>query len=223
MTFLEICKAVRQEAGISGNGPMSVINQTGEMKRIVDWVAAAWREVQTHRRDWDFMKDEFQFNTAVGVYEYSPAAASLTRFMRWLPTSLRIYETARGPNDGVELLQISFEDYRRYYLTGTQTESRPVAFAVNHKRNLVLGPHPMSEYTVIGDYVKSTQRLVNNDDVPDLDEDYHDVIMWGALMKYAVYEAAGEVYARAESQYSGYMNQMERLLLPDVTMPNSLC
>jgi len=35
MNFLQLAQRVRQEAGISGDGPVSVVNQTGEMKRVV--------------------------------------------------------------------------------------------------------------------------------------------------------------------------------------------
>ena len=41
-TFLELCKRLRAEAGLSGSGPSTVINQTGHYGNVVRWVQQAY-------------------------------------------------------------------------------------------------------------------------------------------------------------------------------------
>ena len=82
-TYLEICKRVRQEAGIAGTGPASVLNQTGEYKRVVDWVASAWEDLQNKRSDWLWMQGDFTFVTIASQDSYTPVEAGIaTRFRK---------------------------------------------------------------------------------------------------------------------------------------------
>ena len=55
MTFLELCQTVRQEVGVSGTGPSTVLSQEGQLKVIVDFVAASDFEIQVLWEDWDFL------------------------------------------------------------------------------------------------------------------------------------------------------------------------
>ena len=49
MTFLELCRRLAREVDASGSGPSAVTGQTGENRRIVDWVASAWQDIQLQR------------------------------------------------------------------------------------------------------------------------------------------------------------------------------
>ena len=49
MTYLELCQTLRREAGVSGVGPASVVDQSGEYLRLVEWIKAAWTEIQLLR------------------------------------------------------------------------------------------------------------------------------------------------------------------------------
>jgi hypothetical protein len=60
MTYLEICKLVRQECGVQGEGtPAAVTSQRGMLKRIVEWVRDADTIIQDKHTDWDFLWKEF--------------------------------------------------------------------------------------------------------------------------------------------------------------------
>ena len=67
MTYLQLVQRTRQECGIAGDGPTTVVGQTREMKRLCDWVAQSWVEIQEERQDWDFMRKSVTFNTSSGT------------------------------------------------------------------------------------------------------------------------------------------------------------
>ena len=55
MTFLELCQTVRQEVGLSGTGPTTVVSQEGQLKVVVDFVIEADHQVQGLWSDWNFL------------------------------------------------------------------------------------------------------------------------------------------------------------------------
>ena len=55
MNFLELCQRVRQDAGVSGEGPTAVTGQSGILSRIVSWVKQANNEIQLKNKDWRFL------------------------------------------------------------------------------------------------------------------------------------------------------------------------
>lgn len=224
MTFLELCQRVRQEAGISGTGPAAVTGQTGESKRIVDWVQSAWQDIQMMRPNWRWMRASFSFNTVSDDYDYTSAQAGIaSRFSSWDEESFKIYLTSLGTSDQVELERWPYEDFRRIFLTGPQTANRPACFTIGHDLSILLGPKPNGIYTVSGEYRKSIQTFSANTDVPEMPADYHMAIVYRALMMYARYDAAGEIYADAYTNLKRFINLLELNQLPPVEMADPLC
>lgn len=216
-TFLQLCQAVRQESGISGTGPSSVLNQQGEMKRVVDWVARAYRDVQNLHRNWDFLRSDFTFPTIVNVQEYTPAAASLPEHQSWKVGSLRIFETARGYNDEVWLKFVPWENFRDTYIrSGNRTATgRPFAWTIRPETQaVVLWPLPDTIYTIVGEYFMRAQAMTDNDDVPIFPQEFHDVLMWRAMMFYAGFENASPEYALAKGEYGDTLSKLRRDQLP---------
>ena len=77
------------------------------------------------------------------------------------------------------------------------------SFCLHPNRGLALGPVPNAdEYTVSGGYFKSPQALSANADIPECPEQFHEIIVWRAMLFYARYEAAPEIYQDAEINYN---------------------
>lgn len=223
MNFLELCQAVRREAGISGSGPTAVTNQIGEMDRVVNWVKTAWNDIQTMRPNWMWMRATFIFNTTASDHDYTPAQAGIaSRFSAWSPTSFRIYKTSAGLSNQYHLPEISFDDFRRIYLTNTRVEGTPVCFAIAPDLSIVLGPFPDGIYTVEGEYWKAPQTLTANADTPEMPAQFHPLIVWKALEHYGYFESATEVIARAQKEMKFYRNRLQLNQLPDTAMAEPL-
>ena len=46
-----------------GVGPLTVVDQVGEMRRLVDWYAQALLEIHLEEEYWKFLRFPFSFNT----------------------------------------------------------------------------------------------------------------------------------------------------------------
>jgi hypothetical protein len=223
MTFLELCQRVRQECGISGTGPLTVLNQSGEMKRIVDWVNQSWKDLQIKRTNWLWMRGAFTVNTVSGTGEYTKADAGIAaRFLQWDRLSFSIYKTASGLSDEVPLPYMDYILFRSAYLTGTRLTGKPYCFTLSPSGQVLLAPIPNDIYTVTGEYFKTPQPLAADADQPEMPETYHDAIVYRAMMKYARYEAAGEIYADAEKDYKRIIYQLELNQLPTIGAAETL-
>jgi hypothetical protein len=223
MNFLDLCKRVRSECGISGIGPASVNNQTGEMARIVGWVASAYNDIQMKRPNWLWMKGEFSFQTTPNEGIYTSLQAGIaTRFLGWDILSLSTYNTASGVSDSAFLQYVPYPDFRDAFLVGSVIKGKPFNFSVAPNKNLVLNPISDLVHTVNGEYYKSNQFLTGNMDEPELPEQYHEAIVYRAMMKYARYEAAGEIYGDAEKEYRRIIFQMEIHELPTIAAAQTL-
>lgn len=219
MNFLQICQRMRQEAGISGSGPVTVSNQSGEMKRVVDWCAAAWNDIQLLKENWNWMRGDVQFNTTASKRDYSPADAGIAaEFSKWDPVSFRIYRASVGTSNEFDINFMPWESFRHIYMTGFQVEGTPVCFSISPDQKLMLGPKPDDVYTMTGEYWKKPTELAQDSDTPSMPNQYHLLIVWMALEKYGWYESASEVIQRALKEQRFYksrlgLNQMPMMQL----------
>lgn len=223
MTFLELCKRVRLEAGISGVGPVTVVNQSGEMGRIVAWANNAYEMLQLKRPNWNWLRAEFSFNTTAGQYAYTALQAGITeRFSQWDVGTIKSFRTSVGVSNEFELGELLYSRFRSVYMTGPQPEGTPICFSLSPDQKLLLGPVPDGVFTVSGQYWKTPQALTVDADIPEIPEQFHMLIVWMALESYGLYESAGEVIARAQKNTSFYMGRLELNQLPDVQMAEPL-
>jgi hypothetical protein len=223
MTFLDLCKRLRSEAGISGNGPATVVGQTGEMERVVNWINQAYEDIQNHRANWLWMRGDFSFDGTDQKADYTPAEAGISeRFRDWDVHTIKSYKTSIGIANEFELPIIPYRNYRSIYLTGYQAPGVPVTFALSPSQQLLLGPKPDGVYTISGQYWKGPQALLLDADEPEMPEEFHMLIVWMALERYGLFESAGEVVATGQKYAKRLMNRLEINQLPDVEMAEPL-
>lgn len=211
MNYLQLAQKLRQECGVAGSGPTTVVDQIGEAKRLVDYINDAWLEIQGLHDTWNFMREDFSLQTTAGVGDYLPSVASLSDFRHWHRETLRCQKTAYGVSDEQWLVEWDYQVFRDTYRYATQTLGRPVVFAV--KRNgsaLMLGSIPDDVYTITGEYQRVPTALAADGDTPDIPEHLHMVIVYKAMEFYAMFESAGEVLARAQRGYGRLLTILER-------------
>lgn len=219
MNFLELAKKLRQECGVNGVGPASVLEQTGEAKRLVDWINDAWLEIQGLHDNWGFMREDFSFQTNASAGDYSLTDIGLTDHRYWHRDTLRVYSTALGVVDEQWLVEWEYAPFRNTYRFGLQTTGRPVVFAVKPKGSeLMFGAAPDAVYTVVGEYQRAPTALAANTDTPDIPTHLHMIIVYKAMEYYGLYESAGEVLARGQKQFATLLTQLEREELPEITI-----
>ena len=227
-TFLQLVNQARDECAASG-ADLSSLGGTLSKQNVLfkKWVGDAWTSLQRRHQYWGFMERDFSFPTTAGVdtYAASDGAVNLTSFREWKVDSFRAYLTATGVSDEQLLAgPISVQPFRDLYQFGTNStvQQRPIAFTIDPRQRIVLGPTPNDIYTIRGKYYKAPQVLSADGDIPDVDTYYHDLIVFMAMEKYALYQSASEVLARAQLEGGRLMRELEAHYLPKIEAPDPL-
>lgn len=236
MTFLELVQAYREECGVSastsGAQPSTVLNQTGEMLRLVNYLKRAWLSIQNSEDWWLWMAADFTVNTVADTGEYLPTActdvastAPISRFARWHRNTFRLYRQSEGVAGEQYLVHWPFGVFRDTYLFAGQRDqrNRPVVWTERpENRAILLADVPDAVYVLGGRYQKGPQALAADDDVPELPEKFHMLLVYRAMQYYGKYEAAPEVLAQADEEYERMLNDLRREQLPEMSMGEPL-
>lgn len=222
MTFLELCQRVAERCDVSGT-ITTVTGQSGEYKRIVNWTAEAWMDIQRAQSDWDWMTGEFSFQTVAADREYTAVDAGATNFSKWLLDTFRIYLTSTGVSDEGFLVPTDYREFRNTYMFGSQADGRPSTFTVRPRNsNLLLGLRPDAIYTVEGEYRKAATQMTVDADEPGMPSEYHMLVVHGARKKYGFFESASEVLAEATKDYDRLLGELARLHTEAVSLGEPL-
>ena len=218
MNYLELSQRLVQEAGIAGGGPATVTGQTGIKKKVVDWIARAWTEIQ-NQQNWDFLWATTSFTTTVAQRDYDPVdnlqldpALSL-----FITDSFRIYTTSTGLSDQGSLEYVDWATWS----TGTQgkgavSSGKPSQFTILPDDTIRLNATPDLSYTIDFDYYRTPVELSANSDTPALPAQFHDIILYQAMIYYAAHEDAPELYQDANSELDLRMSELMKHSPPGI-------
>lgn len=211
MNFLQLVQRLRQECGVSGAAPVTVLNQTGEIQRLVSWTNAAWMDIQSRHQDWFFLRGPVQFNSVAQQQSYTKAQTGQANLGMYKLDSFRLYLASRGVTDEMILPYKPYDDFRNLYMFGAMRTNamRPVFFTVDPQKNFLLGPLPEDVYVINGEGYSKPIELVADTDTPSCPDQYHMAIVYRAMMHYGEYEAAPEVYQHGEMEFNRLMHRLE--------------
>lgn len=231
MNFLQLAQRLSVECGISGNGPTSVTNQTGMNAKLVNWIQAAWLEIQGVHDQWAWMREPFAFNTVANTGDYLPATTTntvtgnvLTDLRFWHKDTFRCQKVSIGVQDEQWLVEWEYQVFRNTYRFNVQTPGRPVVFAVKpNGKAIMLGSVPDDVYQISGEYQYLPREMASNTASPEMPNSaLHMIIVYKAMQFYGFYEAAAEVLQRGQAEYTRLMTQLEREQLPEIYLGNPL-
>lgn len=218
MTFLELCKELRSEAGIAGSGPSSTTAQTGELLRVVNWIKKAYRDIQDSRVNWDFLRLDFTLSLSLGTATYAKSLVSnLATWKHDRKDGIRIYKTSSGVNDETWLQFEPWDTFRAVRLFGANRSNtgRPTHFSIKPDKSIIFWPTPDAAYTAVGEYYRTAAEFSADSDEPLFDR-HQMVIVYDALMRYAAYVGEPSLYARAQVEYNTLMRKLERDYTPAI-------
>lgn len=229
MDFKTLCQRVRQESGISGTGPITVVGQLGEMKRIVDWTTQAYTELCSKHANWDFLRSSFSVNTVIGQEAYLPTACTDTNlsaligsstvgnFGQWVPDSFRIYLQSAGAQTQQYFWPLDYPWFRDRWQLQVPANAKPTDFTFRPKDKAILcGAKPDNVYVLSGDYFRVAPDLAADGDVPLFPERFHMIVAWLAVRYYAAYEEDGGIFSVANQYYQNLYGNLMRDQLPQV-------
>lgn len=178
-TFLQLCQRVRSESGISGDGPSNVAGQTGMYAKIVNWVKQAHEDIQLAEHQWRFDWSQLTQTLVGSQQEYNPVdwGVSMRQIRRDNPYA---YRTAYGSNSRTWLSYIDWGSF--VHLNTSSAVGIPTYFAEAPDRHIHFYPIPTDGLTLVLEYYKRPEVLVNNTDIPRMPEEYQMAIVWKAVM-----------------------------------------
>jgi hypothetical protein len=213
-TFLQLCQRTARECGVAGVGPTSVDGQVGELSRIVNWVEAAYSDVQSLHIDWDLFwgEDNLDLTSNVGSYSAPYVDNNVSRF----DGPLFLFDTNIGDADKSILEFVPYREFRTKYMHGERIPNRPTKYTVAPNESAILfDPIPnLDTYRVNYTYFRDTHTLSANTDTTLLPEKHTMAIVWRATMLYAQYEEAVNLYKLAEAQYQAAIKGLRESHLP---------
>ena len=187
MNFLPIAQRLRQEAGIGGTGPISVVSQTGEMGRVVDWTNDAWLTIQ-RKQHWDWLWEQ----ATVTITAATSSTAGTIPANRYLRDKARI-GTAR----------LSFMLWDRFSITyPTQAAGTPTVWTIRPDGAFVVNAAPPASTDIIVERYRLPTSMAADGDIPAMPERFHMAIVWRALMDASDYDEAGVSRATAAAKYA---------------------
>lgn len=205
MTFLELCKLLRAEAGISGEGPASVVNQTGINLKIVNWIRRAYQEVQNIHYDWAFLWAESSFTLQAGKRDYAPRTdLALPDFNQWEAQSFY----GQGQNSTTRaIVYIPFEEFR--IRDRVERSGEPLSYTILPNDTLRFDSTPVQEELIRFEYYRAPFEMASNLDTPVWSSQFHDIILYKALMYYAADEEAPTIYQDAQINFNRRVTMFE--------------
>lgn len=219
MNRLELAQTLRSDAGISGSDD-TTIDPSGEWADVVRWVDRAWKDIQLRNKGtWNWMRKSVQFNTIANQSTYDPTAApmSLTDFGNWVGYTFRVYQGGEIGNQLDLVHWQSYEHFRNSYLLGSLvTEaSRPNDVVIAPDKSIILYPAPSdTSFTVTADYYTKPQVLTLDSDTPNMPEEFHELILYRALMFASQVEGAVDNYSIGEKEFNTLYNRLAADQLP---------
>lgn len=208
-TFLQLVNAVRQEAGVA-TADLTTLQSgmSSESTRFKNWVNREWLRIQADKPDWQFMRQTAQFNLTAGVALYTPAQVGLAStpqfapnaFANWKRDSFRCFTSTY--DDEMLMGFIPWDQWRNVFQYGSMrtNTSRPVAVTVAPDKSLGFGITPDRNYGVVFEYYRAPVALSADADMPSMPGQYHDLIVYRALLSYGVFMSAPEVISRAQME-----------------------
>ena len=207
MTFLELCKRVRLEAGISGD-IATVLNQQGIMAKLVEWVRQADLDIQ-RIPNWQFMWRMASPTLQIGVRNYLPADLDIQQVRDSLSMQLgKQYLTFVGWDTWM----------RQYNLQLSDVLAQPTLYTQRPDGVFLFDRLPDQAYPLSVTYYTKPEKMTENGSVSVVPEEYHEAIVRRALYLYACQEEDQYLMQTSQAEYDRLTTEMAGEYLPEISI-----
>lgn len=207
-TYLDLCKDVRAQAGIGGDGPTDVTGQTGIYAEVVRWVDEAYNQIQTKHENWNFLYTEESFTLQETFDEYDITSLGIRKIAK--DSFLIQYQGG----DKEILTYIPFTSWRKEPQFRKAKSDKPKFVTQLPTGELRFWPTADDDYTIIFEGFIRPNIMTDSLDVPIFNEQYHELIQAYALMRYGSFYNVKEVYDAASVTAKDILPRMQFSELP---------
>lgn len=215
MTFLELVQRAAKQAGHGTLNIQTVANQTRKAGMFVDWVAEAWIQLQ-QMQPWSFMRTSTTIPIVAGTRVYAMTDLSITNLKEWCKSSdAAAYLTLKIGDNYTRVRELERQDFIDRFERGAIETRQPAYFCMTENYEIALDAIPIADGTLTGYYWRTASTLVNDDDEPGMNEDWHNAIVGLALKEYAEYDEAPSVMTKGRRIFASAYERMCEDALPE--------
>lgn len=212
-TFIDMVRSVRLLSGMQGTGPSSVVDATGVEEVLVKFVKDAYVDVQSLREEFDFLEAATSFNTVATQDTYTKLqifGTSTPNFKKYNLHSFRITNS----NGKKQYLQYVDSNVLEAQFLNSDNEELPKVYTIDPAtKGVILKPIPNGIYTVEFRYWEQPEILEADADVPKLPLHFHNLIVYKALEKTAIFLNSPELYRNYSTEANRMIGQLMRMEL----------
>lgn len=216
--YLELTQTTRLLCGMQGVGPSSVTAAQGVEGVLVRFVRDAYVDIQNMREDFRWMEAAQSFSTIADQDEYNMQeifGVSSPPLKKYQKPSFIITNSA-GKKNYLAFVERNVLEAR--YLNNTQTKL-PIQYTIDPPtNNLILKSTPDGVYNVDFRYQKSPEILSLDAQVPALPLSFHNLIVYKATEKMAIYLGVPEIFREYSTEVAKMSGQLMRMELPKMRM-----
>lgn len=229
MNFLALSKRVHLLLRIGeeapGTAPTTVADQEGVEGEIVQWVAASHNDICRKHPNWLFMIGTGTFPVPEGTRTIAESAIEvlLPDFGQLAPMTRAngalMLIVADGVADSAEM-EVEYIPYSLWggnYDIAPLPTGMPTRFTLNPSGGIEFDSTADRDYTLRFNYRKDVADLADDEDEPMFGTDYHNAIVWWAIVHYycATRDGTEKLLEKADRQLRREMTKLQNEQLPD--------
>jgi len=208
MNFLQLVQELHRECGAAGSAPSTVANPTGEARRLVNWIKTSNLEIQNKWENWKFLRCTYSANTTSGTSTLAAPTSPNN-----LGSGMWDYDTFKITQPGDTIASpLMCQEYSEVKTEIVDTSSGyPWRVVVMPDNSLRFEGTPDAAYTIEADFFREplVTELAADADVSSIPAKYHRAIVGHALMAYAEFEGAEEIFKKGNRIYTEQLALLE--------------
>lgn len=210
-TWLDIARRVRKECGLSGTdeSPSSVVDQTGEMLHIVNWVESAWKAIQAHKL-WDWAWEIVEITIPSGEYLVDENVSA----HRYVKDSAMLDES--------NMQYLPWAQFRSSFPSARITAGTPTFWTVRPDRSFAVSALVEADTTITVERYSDAGCIGGDEDTPEMPQHLREAIVWRAVMFYAGHDEAGALYTHAKAEFRRILGEAALDQTPEIELGEPL-
>lgn len=213
-TYLQLVQKAARNCPVAGGGPVSVLDTSPEENvLLINFVADEWADLQTQRTDWRWLRKKATFALTPNTSVYTPATigASVADVLN-LAAWERVFRAQRTGEPDVPVSYMEEDRFVSSYTESVPTSTGfPVAVTVRERdQALWFYPVPDAAYTVHLRFTVKPTALTVDGSTPDMPSNFHDILVWGAVERWAYHQEAQSKAVYAASQRGRLFDNLVR-------------
>jgi len=213
-TVIELVRTLRLLSGMQGTGPTTIVDAQGVEQVLVQFVKDAYTDIQNLRVEWTHLENSRTFSTVAGKSTYTYLEIFGTATPNFKKANLQSFIITDSNGKKYYLRYLDPEVFEARYLNDTGIQGLPTEFTIDTAaQTMTFKSVPRGVFSVKFRYWEKPEVLTSDTQTPKLPSHFHNLILYKALSKVAVYLNAPHLYQEYAAETAKMEGQLMRMNL----------